>query len=513
MTIDIGPGANARNFPRRTALVFDHLRYTWEEWNGRINQLADGLRQLGLEPGEKCAVMLDNCHQFLEVLLATSKIGVLAVPLSYRLRAREIAYVLQNSESKALIFGGSFAGEVEEANGQLGQIPSERLIAVTDAGEASHTRYEELLSRASEQEPELAGAPPLNAMIYTSGTTGRPKGVYRTKGIDPSIFLSIIQAFSLAPGEVHLVPAPLYHSAPTLGSLLSVVLGGTIVVMPKFDPVRFLELIERERVTSSMVVPTIIKRVLALPPEIRARYDVSSMRALIVGAAPFPVETKRAAVGYFRDCLYEYYGSTDAGLNTVLKPEEQLQRPGSCGKVLDGQEIKILDDDGQELPRRTIGNVYITNDLVRVTQYYKDEEKTRKSRFGDYMTVGDIGYLDEEGYLYICDRKSDMVISGGVNIYPAEVEEVIHEHPAVLDVAVIGVPNEEWGEELKGIVQLKPGVETTADEIIDFCRQRLADFKRPRSIDFVDEVPRNPSGKLLKRQLRERYWLGKDKLV
>jgi len=294
---------------------------------------------------------------------------------------------------------------------------------------------------------------------------------------------------------------------------LAIALGGTVVIMPRFDPIEFLEAIERERVTSTMVVPTIVKRILALPEEVRARFDISSLRALIVGAAPFPVETKRAAVAYFRDCVYEYYGSTDAVLNTVLKPSEQLERPASCGKALPGQDIKIFDDEGNELPPGVEGNVYIASPLVAGTQYYKDPEKTERSRIGEYMTVGDVGYLDEDGYLYICDRKSDMVISGGVNIYPAEIEQVIHEHPAVLDVAVIGVPSEEWGEELKAVVQLKPRAQASEEEIIDFCRQRLADFKRPRSVDFVAEVPRNPSGKLLKRELRERYWAGRERRV
>jgi long-chain acyl-CoA synthetase len=232
-----------------------------------------------------------------------------------------------------------------------------------------------------------------------------------------------------------------------------------------------------------------------------------------VGAAPFPLETKRAAVEYFGNCIYEYYGSTDAGLNTILPPSEQTKRPASCGKVLDGNEIVILDDDGKKLPPGEVGNIYITNSLVKTMQYYKDPEKTKAAFRGDYMTVGDMGYLDDEGYLYIVDRKTDMVISGGVNIYPAEIEEVIHEHPDVLDVAVIGVPNEEWGEELKAVVQLKPGARATADDIIDFCRSRVADYKRPRTVDFVAEVPRNPSGKLLKREIRAPYWEGRERRV
>ena len=227
---------------------------------------------------------------------------------------------------------------------------------------------------------------------------------------------------------------------------------------------------------------------------------------MIFGAAPCPMETKRAIADYFGDCLYEYYGSTDAGLSTILPPHKQLTKAGSCGRVLDGHEIKIFDENGQALPPGEVGDVYITNSLVESMEYYKDPEKTRQAFRGTYMTVGDMGYLDADNYLYLVDRKIDMVISGGVNIYPAEIEATIHEHPAVLDVAVIGVPNEDWGEELKAVVQLKTGAQTSADDLIIFCTQRLADYKRPRSVDFVDELPRNPSGKLLKRELRTRYW-------
>ncbi len=513
--MEIGPTANAKMFPDRTAVVFKEVRYTWRQWNERINQLAHALAAIGLEEGHKLAVMLHNCHHFLEVAQATMKTGTVLVPLNYRLRGREIEYILSNSDARALICGGEFVPEVVTIMDELGGLVPRGLVAVDGQGtDPRFTDYEAFLAGRPTEEPAAAPPPGMNSMIYTSGTTGRPKGVYRPGGIDPAIMMGIIGGFGLQMGnEVHLVPAPLYHSAPTLGSVLTIVLGGTLVIMDRFDPEEFLQLVERERVTSSFVVPTIVKRVLALPDAVKRRYDMSSLRALIVGAAPFPLETKKAAVEYFGNCIYEYYGSTDAGLNTILTPAEQLDRPASCGRPLPGNEIVIMDEGGNRLPAGEVGSIYITNALVRAMQYYKDPEKTKEAFHGEYMTVGDVGYLDAEGYLYIVDRKTDMVISGGVNIYPAEIEDILHQHPAVLDVAVIGVPNEDWGEELKAVVQLKPGTTATEDEIIDFCRPRMADYKRPRSVDFVAEIPRNPSGKLLKREIRARYWEGRSRRV
>ncbi len=512
--MDIGAAANAKIAPDRTAIVFGDVRYTWRDWNGRINQLAHALRALGLERGDKVAVMLHNCHEFLEVAQATSKIGAVMVPLNYRLRGREVEYIVDNSDARALVCGAEFVPEVASVMERLRGIVRGGYVVVGESGDSRFARYEALLVAQPSTEPEEQAPPGMNAMIYTSGTTGRPKGVYRPGGIDPMLILGIVQGFGLQPGgEVHIVPAPLYHSAPTLGSVLTIVLGGTLVIMAKFDPEEFLALVDREKVTSCLVVPTIVKRILALPDEVKRRYDVSSMRSLIVGAAPFPLETKLAAIEFFGDCVYEYYGSTDAGLNTILTPAEQRARPASCGKVLAGTDVAILDDEGRKLAPGEVGNIYISNPLVRAMQYYKDPEKTKEAFRGEYMTVGDVGYLDADNYLYIVDRKTDMVISGGVNIYPAEIEEVIYEHPAVLDVAVIGVPNDDWGEELKAVVQLKDSTHATADDIIDFCRERLADYKRPRSVDFVAEIPRNPSGKLLKREIRAPYWEGRERRV
>lgn len=504
--MQIGPAANAQNYPDKLALVFRDRRYTWRAWNARMNQLAHALCALGLQRGDKIAVLLNNGNEGLEVTSAVSKVGMIAVPLNYRLTADEIEYIVNNADAKAFVFGTEFTDRVHAVRDKIPNVPPENRIVVGDGQTGAFATYEQLLAAQPTDEPETEAVAGMSAMIYTSGTTGRPKGVARSRTTDVQLVMSILQGFSLSPDEVHLVCAPLYHSAPLLGAALTIALGGTLVIMPKFDPEDFLRLVDREKVTSTMAVPTIMKRLVALPDEVRSRYNVRSMRSMIFGAAPCPMETKRAIADYFGECLYEYYGSTDAGLSTILPPHEQFTKPGSCGRLLDGHDIKIFDEDGNELPRGAAGDVYITNSLVETMEYYKDPEKTQSAFRGKYMTVGDVGYLDADNYLYLVDRKIDMVISGGVNIYPAEIEAVIHEHPAVLDVAVIGVPNEDWGEELKAVVQLKPEARARAEDIIDFCGERLADYKRPRSVDFVDEVPRNPSGKLLKRQLRHRYW-------
>jgi acyl-CoA synthetase (AMP-forming)/AMP-acid ligase II len=511
--MQIGATANAQNYPDKLAVIFGDSRYTWREWNARINQLAHGLRSLGLHKGDRVAVLLNNCSESLEATNAVSKVGMSVVPLNYRLTADEIEYIVDNSDARAFIFESELADRVDAVRDKLAKVPRGNFVVVGEAAPMRALPYGELLSGQPTDDPANEDGPSLGAMIYTSGTTGRPKGVLRGGGIDPLLLMGAIQGFNLTPDDVHLICAPLYHSAPLLGAALTIILGGTLVIMPKFDAEEFLRLVEAEKVTATMAVPTIMKRIVALPDEVLRRYDVSSMRSMIFGAAPCPMETKRAISDLFGNCLYEYYGSTDAGLSAILPPSEQFTKPGSCGKVLEGHDIKIFDDDGNEMPAGQVGDIYIHNSGVDSMQYYKDPEKTQQAFRGKHMTVGDVGYIDADGYLYLVDRKIDMVISGGVNIYPAEIEATIHEHPAVLDVAVIGVPNDDWGEELKAVVQLKPGAHAGADEIIDFVGRHLADYKKPRSVDFVDEVPRNPSGKLLKREIRKRYWEGRERRI
>ena len=318
--------------------------------------------------------------------------------------------------------------------------------------------------------------------------------------------LQVIQVFGLKPDDVHLMAGPGYHSAVGFFSALSQLLGATIVIEKRFDAAEALALIARHQVTTTFMAPTLISRMLNLPEEYRAGIDHSSFKQIIMGAAPCPISLKERCIAYFGNVLWEFYGATETGINTVLRPEDQLRKPGSAGTALEGQEIRLVDEEGVDVPVGMPGEFLVRNDAL--AEYYNRPEATANSNHDGYFSVGDIAYRDADGYYYICDRKIDMVISGGVNIYPAEVESVLFEHPAVEDAAIIGVPNEEFGEEVKAVVKLKPGAGATEAELIEWCNQRVAGYKRPRSVDFVDDFPRDVAGKTQKRRLRDRYWQG-----
>jgi acyl-CoA synthetase (AMP-forming)/AMP-acid ligase II len=350
-------------------------------------------------------------------------------------------------------------------------------------------------------------------MLYSSGTTGRPKGVkpqFKNEPlgtINPLLVLLCAKMCGMSAETTYLSPAPLYHAAPLRFNIMSGALGGTSVIMEKFDPEQFLALVEKHHATVTQVVPTMFVRLLKLPDEARQRYDISSLKSVVHAAAPCPVDVKAAMIDWWGPILLEYYGGTEGNGITIVNSEEWLAHPGTVGRTLVG-EIKILDESGTPLPPREIGGVYFSGGPVFA--YHNDPQKTAGAYTPEgWSTLGDVGYLDEEGYLYLTDRKAYMIISGGVNIYPQEAENILITHPAVFDVAVFGVPNEEMGEEVKAVIQLAPGVvpdEATREELIAFCRAKLSRLKCPRSIDFEKELPRTPTGKLMKRLLRDRYW-------
>ena len=357
-------------------------------------------------------------------------------------------------------------------------------------------------------------------MQYTSGTTGRPKAVQRDlMSFDPETWVGLYSAnltrYDIEPGgdAVHLVVSPMYHLSPLSFGYFSLHLEHTVVLMERFDAERVLQLIEQYRVTDIAMVPTQMHRLMQLPEDVRARYDVSSLRQVIHAAAPCPVELKRRMFDWLGPVIYEFYGATEGG-GTLAKPHDWLTHPGTVGRPWDGAGVKVLDDDGNVLGPGEVGTVYLK--LMGEFAYKGDPGKTAANRHGDYFTVGDMGELDDEGFLYLRDRKIDMIISGGVNVYPAEIEGVLLAHPKVGDAAVFGVPNEEWGEEVKAVVEPAPGVEASdelARELLAHCDASLARYKRPRTVDFTDAMPRDPNGKLYKRRLRDPYWTGRERSI
>ncbi len=362
-----------------------------------------------------------------------------------------------------------------------------------------------------EIDQSLGGA----TMIYTSGTTGKPKGAVRYTRDDASI-IALVTFIGYQTEDVYITSGPLYHSGPGSFMQIGMALGQTIIIQRKFDPEDWLRLVDKYKVTSTFSAPALIRMICALPAEVKDRYDKSSMKRMIANAAPWSFALKQRYVADFpADSLWEIYGSTELGVNCVLEPKDQLRKPGSCGKPAPMTEIKLVDVDGNEVtgtgPDHP-GELFVRSALI-FNEYYKQSDSYEAARRGEFHTVGDIAYRDDEGYLYICDRKNDMIISGGMNIYPAEIEAALEQHPAIYDVAVFGIPSDEWGEQVHARIVLAPGAVLTEDDVMAFARDHLAGYKIPRSVDFTDELPRTGSGKLLKRQLRAPYWEGRTAMV
>ncbi|MER7860845.1 acyl-CoA synthetase [Amycolatopsis japonica] len=498
--------------PERVALVDpDGRSIGYGDLAAKANAYARGLQALGLEAGDVVVVLQPNGDELVAAYFAAIQSGLYIVVVNWHLVAPEVAYILSDSGAKAFLAHERFADVAIAAADEAG-IPERGRFAVGDVD--GFRRIEELGSGEGDGRPErrTAGSP----MLYTSGTTGRPKGVRRPlTGADPDSVPAastwFFGIFGLAPHDdhVHLCGSPLYHTAVLNFVAISLQLGHTAVLMDRWDAEDMLRLIERHRVTHSHMVPTQFRRLLALPDDVRAAYDLSSLRVMIHGAAPCPLEVKRRMLDWWGPVVTEYYAATEGG-GTAISGEEWLKKPGSVGLPWPGSTIKILDDEGAELPAGETGTVYMKMGDSKF-EYHKDRAKTDKARVGDLFTLGDVGHLDEDGYLFLHDRKADLIISGGVNIYPAEIEGELVMHPKIADVAVFGVPHEDWGEAIKAVVEpadgLEPSEELTA-EIIEYAASRLAKFKLPRSVDYLPELPRDPNGKLYKRKLRDPYWEG-----
>jgi long-chain acyl-CoA synthetase len=508
------PGEHAKARADEPALIMADSGevVTYREFEAAANQMAHLYRAQGLRRLDHVALLFENNPRMLECEAGAERSGIYYTCINSYLAPDEAAYIINDSEARIVI---TSAAKREVAMQLPALCPSvERwLMADIDADDAPFESMQAARSGFPTEpiDDEQLGA----AMLYSSGTTGRPKGILRplpdVRPGDAMAVMQFVQAmFRFRVGQTYLSPAPLYHSAPQASISGTLRLGGTAVIMEKFDPAHFLDLVAEHRITHSQMVPTMFSRLLKLPDDVRAAADTSSLEVVIHAAAPCPVPVKQQMIEWWGPIIIEYYGATEANGFTFCDSREWLAHPGTVGKCILG-ELLILDEDGNPQPTGTPGTVWFKG--ATNFEYFHAPDKTAESRneAGDASTVGDVGYVDDEGYLYLTDRKSYMIISGGVNIYPQETENLLITHPKVMDAAVIGVPNEDLGEEVKAVVQLMDGIEPSPEverELIAFCRENLAHFKAPRTIDFEAELPRLPTGKLYKRLLRDRYWEG-----
>jgi long-chain acyl-CoA synthetase len=507
------PGKWAKEFPQKLAVIHATTgeKITYAELNDRSNQLAQLMWAEGLRPGDHAAVFMENHLRYFEAVWAALRSGLYITTINRYLTDEEAGYILDNSEAKVLV-ASSYLGEVAANLAQFA--PRCRRWLMVGDPVAGYESYEDAIA-AHPAEP-LAEEPAGQFMLYSSGTTGRPKGILRPLSgasiREDSNPVGALQRMLWAFDEnaVYLSPAPLYHSAP-IGFCTAVQsLGGTVVMMPRFDEIGALEAIEQHNVTHSQWVPTMFTRMLKLPEADRTGFDLSSHKVAIHAAAPCPVGIKQQMFDWWGPILYEYYGGTELNGFTHATPEEWLAHPGTVGRPIIGT-IHICDEEGTELPNGQPGIVYFELPAMPF-EYLKDPEKTKDAQHpehANWSALGDVGYVDDEGFLYLTDRATFMIISGGVNIYPQEIEDAMILHPKIADVAVVGVPHEEMGEEVKAVVQVADGVSTNealADELLAYAREHIAHYKCPRSIDFMDELPRLPTGKLYKRLIKDRYW-------
>jgi fatty-acyl-CoA synthase len=493
----------AANSPAKVGLLWHDESFTFAELDAKMDRLASGLKRRGLARGA-VVVMMKNRPEFVLMGGATTRIGCSAVSVSWRSTAGELAYLAAHCGAKGICFDAELWPVVQQATQTVPGIRPNLIIVGSPPGDSPPgcTRFEDLLHERTPFVADPAAEEDAAVVIYTSGTTGKPKGAVRKFPRDTMpAALRFVAETPMRVDDIHLVPCPLYHSTAFGFVALSYMLGATAVLMDEFKPEALLQHVQRFGVTTTAVVPTMLHRILALGPEVLGRYNTRSLRVIFSGGAPLPAPLAVAVMDYFGDILYNFYGATETGLVTLASPRDLRAAPGTIGRVVPGNEIRLLDSEGREVKRGQVGELYVRNKLL-VAGYHNDAEATRASMRDGFFSVGDLARQDSAGLYFVEGRKRDMIISGGVNVYPAEVESVLEGHPDLSEVAVVGVEDPEWGERVRAFVVRKGGSRVGEAEIKAWARERLAGPKIPRDIFFFEALPRNPTGKVLKRELR-----------
>lgn len=523
MNLADGLRINSWRNPTKVAAVFEDKQVTYEQLNARANQLAHAVLARGFKRQDKISIIMYNNIEFLEIYHGLTRAAMISVPINFRLVPSELEYIINNSDSVGLFVGIELFDKLRWENIPLVKRENVFVVAPKDQTPEGFLNYEDLIAGQPDHEPTNVEQSEDDIFYfgYTSGTTGFPKGAMNTTrgtlDIVKNVFVRTAgKAHIKLSDRVMLAIIPICHSNSVWATLITFWVGGTNVIMPsgKFDPEKVLQLIDKWKVTTSSMVPTMITRILELPEEVKSKYSLDSLTSLGSSSAPLLTKTKDESLKFFKNVRFsEGYGSTETGALTTLRHRDMERKVRSIGQPNPGIEIKLVDESGNTVTEPFKQGVLWAKARSAFIGYYKDPEKTKQSINGEWATAGDVAYFDEEGYYYLADRKHDMIISGGENIYPAEIEEVIAKLPQVSEVAVIGVPHEQWGEEVKAIVKVKEGATLSEGEILDFCKENLAGYKRPRTVEFVEDFPRTATGKILKRILRKPYWEGQERSI
>ena len=505
IALGMGIAFHAKNIPDKKAVISEYGMRTFRELNANSNCYANFLLAEDLRPGDSVAIICKNRPEFIEALFGSLRVGMRITPINWHLTPEEICYIVENCEAKVVVCDAIFSDFFEEIKKHLPEV----ILMAVDGENSFSLPFMETIQKYDDS--DISNPIVGRSMLYTSGTTGRPKGVFRKENPPPSITeqLTLDTAAFNPEKDFSICPGPAYHAAPLgLNINISLMAGVGVYLMDKWDAEKMLSLISEYECTHTHMVATMFHRILRLPEETRSRYDISSMRWILHGAAPCPVEVKQAMIDWMGPIVYEYYAATEGG-GCFIKPEEWLNKPGSVGKANDGTEVKILDEDFREVDRGREGTIYFSAPSKGRFEYYKAEEKTSGAYWGDYFTMGDIGYCDSDGYHFLTGRSADTIISGGTNIYPQEIDNILLMHDQVAEVCCIGVPNEEWGEEIKAVINLEGGADEkeVLKELLALAEESLSGFKKPKSYEFWEEdLPRLPTGKIQRNLVKKRFW-------